>query len=104
ILSARLHRLVEDDILRVRTASDRTGRGEYQLTVKGRRLQIILLALWQWGAEHLYREGEAMSVVVETTNGQPIKPIELRAGDGRLLSVEEIAFRPGNKSRGPFKS
>jgi DNA-binding HxlR family transcriptional regulator len=111
ILSVRLRRLVEDDILYVQRSSDRTQRGEYHLTVKGRQLQIILLALWQWGAENLYDEGEPMSLMVDMIDGKLLKPLELRAGDGRLLTSEEVRFaRGGNhgctsvgkESRGEF--
>ena len=78
ILSVRLRRLVEDDILYVQRSSERTERGEYHLTVKGRQLQIILLALWQWGAENLYDEGEPMSLMVDMIDGKLLKPLELR--------------------------
>ena len=58
ILSVRLRGLVDDGIFRIRKPSDRTERGEYQLTAKGQKLQIVLLALWQWGSEYLYKDGE----------------------------------------------
>jgi hypothetical protein len=40
--------------------------------------------------------------MVDMIDGKLLKPLELRAGDGRLLTSEEIEIRPGRKSRVHF--
>ena len=99
ILSSRLRRLVEEGVFQIQKSPNRSRRGGYHLTEKGRRLQTILVALWQWGAENLYDEGEAMSLLVDAVDGRPLRALELRAEDGRSLTSMEIQVRPGRKSR-----
>jgi DNA-binding HxlR family transcriptional regulator len=53
VLTDRLNRLVEEGILERVPYSERPVRYEYRLTPKGRDLQIALVALRQWGDEHL---------------------------------------------------
>ena len=53
VLTDRLKRLVEEGILERVAYSERPLRYEYRLTAKGRDLQIALVALRQWGDEHL---------------------------------------------------
>ena len=49
VLSARLERLVELEILTRRQYQDRPARWEYELTEKGRDLHTVLIALLRWG-------------------------------------------------------
>jgi DNA-binding HxlR family transcriptional regulator len=95
ILSSRLHSLVEKGIINVHTSPERKG---YQLTKKGQELQVILLALRQWGVANLYSEGEAMTMLVDKLNGKPLKRLELRADDGRSLEAEDIETRLSRKA------
>src|ERR1700684_3260633 len=53
VLSARLRKLVDNEILEVIPASDGSAYHEYVLTEKGRSLEPILTALNQWGESHL---------------------------------------------------
>lgn len=53
VLSARLHKLVDNGILEIIPASDGSAYHEYVLTDKGRSLQPVLIALNQWGASYL---------------------------------------------------
>jgi DNA-binding HxlR family transcriptional regulator len=54
ILTARLRKLVSRGILEVVPASDGSAYQEYVLTEKGRGLDIVLIALRQWGESCLY--------------------------------------------------
>ena len=58
ILSVRLQKLVEHGILATAPASDGTAYKEYVLTPKGKKLYLVLVALWQWGEEFCFAPGE----------------------------------------------
>jgi DNA-binding HxlR family transcriptional regulator len=93
MLSARLKGLVERDILRLEPASDGSAYKEYVLTEKGRALQTVIVALSQWGGEHTFEPGESGSVMVDAQKRQPLRKLELKAADGRVLAPEEVATR-----------
>ena len=53
VLTDRLNRLVEQEILERVRYRERPERFEYRLTERGRELDIALTALRQWGDKHL---------------------------------------------------
>jgi DNA-binding HxlR family transcriptional regulator len=85
ILATRLRSLVANGILEITQRTDGSAYQEYVLTVKGRGLFHIVVGLRQWGEDHLLRPGEAHSVMIDTQKGLPIRRLELRSEDGRLL-------------------
>ena len=90
ILSTRLRKLVSHGILEVGPASDGSAYQEYALSEKGRRLYIVLIALRQWGESCLFGEGELDLLLVDRKSGQPVKPLELRSQDGRILGPADL--------------
>ncbi|MCB8822827.1 winged helix-turn-helix transcriptional regulator [Microvirga rosea] len=86
ILASRLRNLTEHGILETAPASDRSAYREYLLTEKGRGLFLVIVALRQWGEDHLYRPGEPRSSLINTETNEPISRLELRTGDGLPLS------------------
>jgi len=90
ILCARLRKLVAHGVLEVIPASDGRAYQEYALTEKGRSLYIVLVALRQWGESCLFEEGELDLLLVDRETGQPVKPLELRSQDGRLLGPADL--------------
>ena len=90
ILSTRLRKLVSHGVLEVGPASDGSAYQEYALTEKGRGLYIVLVALRQWGESCLFEEGELDLLLVDQKSGQPVKPLELRSKDGRILGPEDL--------------
>ncbi|MCX4151536.1 MULTISPECIES: helix-turn-helix domain-containing protein [Paraburkholderia] len=90
ILTARLRVLVEHGILELVPASDGTAYREYVLTAKGRGLFPVIVALRQWGEQFLFEDGEPESVMIDREQRQPVRRLELRAADNRLLSLEDI--------------
>ncbi len=90
ILSTRLRKLVSHGVLECGPASDGSAYQEYALTEKGRRLYIVLVALRQWGASCLFEEGELGQLLVDRKYGRPVKPLELRSQDGRVLGPEDL--------------
>ena len=90
ILCARLQKLVSHGVLETVPASDGSAYQEYVLTEKGRGLYIVLVALRQWGESCLFEEGELNLLLVDRESGQPVKPLELRSQDGRLLGPADL--------------
>lgn len=89
ILAARLRNLVAHGILATVPASDGSAYQEYVLTEKGRGLFPVLVALRQWGEAFFFEPGEAHVILVDRKRGQPVRKLELRAQDGRMLQPED---------------
>jgi DNA-binding HxlR family transcriptional regulator len=100
ILSARLRNLTAHGILELRPASDGSAYSEYVLTKKGRDLFPLLVALRQWGETYFFKEGESHVQLVDTKGRKPVRRLELRAVDGRLLKPEDtVVVQPLRKRR-----
>jgi DNA-binding HxlR family transcriptional regulator len=93
ILTDRLRKLVEAEILTTQPASDGTAYQEYVLTPKGNSLFPVIVALRQWGEDNLFAAGERHSVLIETQNNSVIAPMRPHAGDGRELTAENTRVR-----------
>src|SRR6202035_2423931 len=93
ILAARLRALVDQDILTTAPASDGSAYQEYLLTPKGRGVFPILVALRQWSEEFDDRPEEIATLLVDREKGRPVRKLELRAYDGRLLRDGDTELR-----------
>ncbi len=91
-MTTRLKALVEHGILQIVPASDGSAYNEYLPTRKGRSLLPALVALAQWGSDHLFDEHEACNVPVDRAHGKPLKKLKLVARDGRELALTEIGM------------
>ncbi|AVH19074.1 transcriptional regulator [Enterobacter sp. SGAir0187] len=85
ILSDRLRKLVEADILTLQGASDGTAYQEYVLTDKGEALFPLVVALRQWGEQNLFAQGERHSLLVDRRTGKPVPFMAPAAHDGTAL-------------------
>ncbi|MCK1664213.1 helix-turn-helix domain-containing protein [Bradyrhizobium sp. 153] len=94
ILAARLRSLVEHGILATAPASDGSAYQEYVLTPKGRGTFPVLVALRQWSEEFDDHPDEIATILVDRAKGCPVKKLELRAEDGRLLSPADTTLKP----------
>lgn len=94
ILSVRLRALVEHGILTTAPASDGSAYAEYVLTPKGRGVFPILVALRQWSEEFDEKPEEIATILVDRDKGRPVRKLELRAADGRLLGQGETMLKP----------
>lgn len=93
ILSDRLRKLVDAGILETQAASDGTAYQEYVLTARGESLFPIVVALRQWGEQHLFRRGERHSVLVDKRTGKPIPFMAPAAKDGTILTPTRTEVR-----------
>ncbi|HWX04197.1 MAG TPA: helix-turn-helix domain-containing protein [Bradyrhizobium sp.] len=94
ILTVRLRALVDDGILKTVPASDGSAYQEYVLTPKGRGVFPVLVSLRQWSEEFSGERGGFSTLLVDRNKGQPVRKLELRAQDGRLLGDGDTEVRP----------
>ena len=103
ILSARLRNLVNDGILTTAPASDGSAYAEYVLTAKGSALFPVVVALRQWAADYCFRPGETHVELVDVRNEQPVRKLEIRSRDGRLLKPEDTVVKAPANSQPPTR-
>jgi DNA-binding HxlR family transcriptional regulator len=106
ILSTRLHNLVQHGIMDLVPAADGSPYQEYVLTEKGRGLFPLLVALRQWGETFFFSPDESHVLLVDRRSGMPVRKLELRSQDGRVLGPDDTVVRPapdsgGNATREP---
>jgi len=101
ILSVRLRAMIDHGILETAPASDGSAYHEYVLTPKGRGLFPILVALRQWSEEFDDHPEEITTILVDRAKGRPVRKLELRAEDGRLLSQPDtmVKLRPAARRK-----
>jgi len=98
ILTVRLRALVDQGILTTAPASDGSAYQEYVLTPKGRGVFPILVALRQWSEEFSGEPQGFSTLLVDRGKGRPVRKLELRSEDGRLLQVGETELKPNPRA------
>jgi DNA-binding HxlR family transcriptional regulator len=93
VLTDRLNRLVEEGILERVLYSERPVRYEYQLTEKGRDLNLALAGLRQWGDQYLSETPPTM--LRRKSDQQPVIAALVPKGSAslRLDEVESVPTR-----------
>jgi len=101
ILTVRLRTLVDQGILKTAPASDGSAYQEYLLTPKGRGVFPVLVALRQWSEEFSGERDGFATLLVDRNKGRPVRKLELRAQDGRVLGQgdTEVKANPAAKQR-----
>ena len=89
ILSNRLAKLVEHEILNREPCPDDKRRIEYRLTEKGFDLLPAMLALRQWGQKYGV-EFEENPILVDEDDRLPIGPVSILSHDGRILTPADL--------------
>lgn len=88
ILSVRLRKLVDAGVLDMQAASDGTAYQEYVLTPKGKSLFPLVVALRQWGENHLFAPNDRHSVLIDRRTGNPVPFMNPTAEDGAVLTPD----------------
>jgi DNA-binding HxlR family transcriptional regulator len=91
ILSNRLGRLVEHEILRREPDPADRRRVAYRLTDKGRALLPVLIALRQWG-ERWVSGVPSNPVLVDRLTRRPVAAMAVLSADGRPLKLGELEW------------
>jgi DNA-binding HxlR family transcriptional regulator len=94
ILTVRLRALVDHGILKTAPASDGSAYQEYVLTLKGHGVFPVLVALRQWSEEFSCENGGFKTLLVDRNKGRPVRKLEIRAEDGRLLADSDTELKP----------
>ncbi|MBA8820816.1 transcriptional regulator [Ochrobactrum sp. P6BS-III] len=92
ILAERLRKLTGEGILESVPDPNGGAHQEYVLTAKGRDLLPVVVSLRQWGEKHLFAPEEPHSRLVDSVSGQNIAKLDVRAQDGRILSVDDVVL------------
>lgn len=94
VLTLRLKKLVDEGVLE---KSDGPGHPEYRLSEKGLALQPILVAMTQWGEQHMPNPAGERVIFMDRQSGKRIRPVSVCADDGRVLGPSDIRtqFGPG---------
>jgi DNA-binding HxlR family transcriptional regulator len=92
ILATRLRQLVAVGILEMRPASDGSAYREYVLTEKGRSLVTVMIALRQWGEEHLFEPGEPTTALLDKATKKPLRKLEILSAQGVPLGLSDLTL------------
>src|SRR5262249_14466700 len=84
ILTRRLNKLVESDLLERRAYNEHPPRYEYVLTERGRDFRTVLWALLAWGNRHFAPEGPTV-VVVDAETGETADPVLVDRRTGKVM-------------------
>jgi DNA-binding HxlR family transcriptional regulator len=101
ILTQRLHRLVEQDVLERVPYQDNPPRYEYRLTPKGRDLWLVLTAMRQWGEKWEPLEAGPASVLEHASGcGKAMQVVPTCSECGAVVSRDDLRLVPGPASDG----
>lgn len=92
-LATQLRDLVSRGILETAPASDGSAYQEYVLTEKGQGLFLVIVALRQWGENHLYDADAPRSLLVDTETGNKVAPLKLYAQNGQALAWSDTKVK-----------
>lgn len=95
VLSARLQRLVEEDILERRPYQRNPERYEYFLTEKGLDLWPSLIALLAWGDRYSPSPDGPPMLIVHKECGGPVNDRGICEACGELLHARDARALPG---------
>jgi DNA-binding HxlR family transcriptional regulator len=90
ILAKRLERLVAEGLLVREAYQDRPLRHEYRLTDKGRAFFDVLAAMWRWGEDWLWPEGEPPVELVDRETGRRIRPVVVDEASGERIELRKL--------------
>ncbi|WP_346777832.1 helix-turn-helix domain-containing protein [Paraburkholderia sp. Ac-20340] len=95
VLTARLARLIELDIIERYPLAERANTDGYRLTEKGDDLYPVLVALMQWGDRWLAKNGKPPIELVDRVNGHPVETLKVQGKNKRRLGFKDVRFVPG---------
>jgi DNA-binding HxlR family transcriptional regulator len=101
VLATRLQRLCADGLLTKAQYQDHPPRYEYRLTPKGRAFWDVLAAMWRWGSDWLWEEGEEPPVILaDRESGAEVRPLVIDENTGAPLDVRSLRMRHNPRAKG----
>ena len=102
VLAARLKRLCDEGMLQRVEYQQSPSRYEYRLTDKGRAFWDVLAAMFRWGSDWMWPEGERATVVLKDRDtGMQVLPRVVDENTGEPLDVRRVRLEvtaPGRRS------
>lgn len=95
ILTARLKKLCENQILERVPVKQGAKRHEYLLTTKGKEMMPLLVALTQWGDKWVFGENNEPVVFLDRQRGEVIPGIQVVSSRGEVLRPRDVMVRAG---------
>ena len=95
VLTQRLNRLTDENILVRKRYQDKPLRYEYRLTDKGRALFDVLAAMIRWGDDWLAEAAGPPIELVDINTGKVIRPIVVDAKTLKPIEPKNIDVRKG---------
>lgn len=95
ILTARLRKLVLQDVLCRVPGADTSRHYEYRLTEKGRALFPVITALRQWSDRWVVGPEKTPVRAIEIASGDDIAEIKVMNSQGRALAPRDVALIAG---------
>jgi DNA-binding HxlR family transcriptional regulator len=102
VLSARLQRLVDEEILERRAYQESPPRYEYFLTQKGLDLWPALIALLNWGDRYSPDPDGPRRLIVHKECGGTVSERGICESCGKLLTARDAKQVPGPGARQPL--
>lgn len=93
ILTDRLKRLADAGVLATEPVAGGSAYQQYVLTPKGAQLFPLIVALRQWGEQHLFAADEPHSVLIDTATGDVIAPMHATNRQGQVLQASGTAVQ-----------
>jgi DNA-binding HxlR family transcriptional regulator len=91
VLAARLKRLVDEAMVERTAYQQRPERFEYRLTDKGQAFGDVLLAMWRWGEDWMWADGEHPVVALKSrSTGERVTPVVVDEATGERLSMHTV--------------
>jgi DNA-binding HxlR family transcriptional regulator len=99
VLSTRLKRLCDEGMLEKVAYQESPVRYEYRLTEKGRQFWDVLAAMWRWGSDWLWPDGDGPPVVLkDRESGAVVQPVVIDERTGERLDVRKLRLgRPPSR-------
>ncbi len=91
VLAQRLGRLVDEGLLDKRLYEERPPRHEYLLTEKGLAFYPVLAAMWRFGSDWLWPDGQQPPVeLFDRESGLPVRPLVVDETTGEAIDVRKL--------------
>lgn len=90
VLTERLRKLTDNDVIRKVPVQEGGRRQEYQLTRKGWELLPLVVAMSQWGDRWRDDPENIALRIMDKSTRQPVLPVQVRSADGRDLDINDM--------------
>ncbi len=91
VLAARLTRLCDEALMEKIAYQDNPVRYEYRLTDKGRDFWPVLAAMWRWGEDWMWPEGQAPPLVLkDRATGNVVRPLVVDEATGSAVTLSTV--------------